>query len=131
MIRLVGFPKSSRAIAGLMLVIALGSLIWLRVGGKPVLHAAAKRKAAHQTLTLDEYRAVGRRGAARAGVVAGVAGLATFRWWGRDQQPLAIDRKKAVPPPLGRREAMWFWGGIGCAVMLGAVYRAPRLGRSF
>ena len=50
---------------------------------------------------------------------------------GRDQQPRAIDCRKVVPPPLERRGAMWFWGGIGCALVLGAIYRAPRFGHSF
>ncbi|MFN0125660.1 MAG: hypothetical protein ACKV19_03110 [Verrucomicrobiales bacterium] len=138
-------PRAWLALGAVCFVLTVFSAVWLvRADDRP-LDQIPKRKAQGRELRLEHHMALGFHRAAWAGLVVGLAGLATAGLWGRrGSQAVACGSSGAEGKPGGSSEAGvlpygWVhpvrWREMATIVLVATVVsgvlRWPRLGHSF
>jgi len=83
------FSLTGKVLAVVCGLLAVASGVWLGRADERVLNQIPKREAQGRPLRLEHHMALGFQRAAWAGVLVGLAGVATAPWWGRRSTTMA------------------------------------------
>ena len=117
-----------RVIAVFLVFVVLGGAAFLVMADPPWDSSYVRRKAEGKTLRGIDYAVFYDWFAAVANMLIALVGLATAKWW--------MTQDMAEDAGVGRLTSWrgggrFFWGAIIAALLVAAVWRAPRLTHSF